>query len=113
MTTIKQSPVVDKAIAAANDLPSLVQGLQQVDPALAQQLTGKALIASKSMWGTFAVPAVVYVAGRYGLNWDHDLCTLVAGGLVLICAAAFRKVTSSPITSWVRKRVPTLSQQGN
>ncbi len=113
MTAIKPCPAVDKAIAAANDMPSLVQGLQQVDPALAQQLTGKALIASKSIWGTFAVPAVAYLAGRYGLNWDHDFCTLVAGGLVLICAAAFRAVTAAPITSWVRKRVPALSQQGN
>jgi hypothetical protein len=91
------------AIAAAKDLPSLVTGLQATNPALAQQIEGKALLASKTPWGTLAVSAVSYLASKYGLGWDADTCTLVAGAGLVAGAYAMRYLTAAPISGWFRK----------
>jgi hypothetical protein len=103
-TLLKFSGIND-VVADARDLPSLVATLQQADPVLAQQITGKALFASRSFWGNFLVPGVAYAAGRYGLGWDHDTCAIVAGGILVVTSAVLRYMTTSPITSWVRRRV--------
>ena len=112
---IQASPAVNRAIAAANDVPSLVANLQQIDPALATQITGKALVASKSVYYPAASAAVVYLVARYSLTWDPATVELVSGLLALVAtvvvSAVCRYVTNSPITSWVRKRVPGLTTQ--
>lgn len=95
--------VTDQVIADAKDLPSLVDGLKAVDPALAEQFTGKALLASKSPWGTLLAGAVTWLAGRYGLGWPPEVCALLGGAGVLAGAFVMRAVTKSPISGLFTK----------
>lgn len=90
----------NKAIAAAQDVPTLIKGLQAANPALAEQLTGKPLLASRTPWGTLAVAGVSWLASRYGLGWDDTTCAVVAGAGVLAGAYAMRAITTSPIAGW-------------
>lgn len=108
---ISDTPTVSRAIAAANDLPGLVANLQATAPALAQQLTGKPLLASKSVYGPAAVAAVTWVAGKYGFNWDANTVDLVAGAAVLVASAAFRWVSTGPITSLFVKKTTAPAPQ--
>ena len=88
---------VTQAIAAAKDLPDLVNKLQMADPALAQQLEGKTLASSTTPIGTFIVPAVVWASAHWGLGWDATLCSMIAGALVLVGTYVMRYITTSPI----------------
>ena len=98
MSTTAPAPTVrDQVIADAKSLPDLIAKAQANDPALAAQLTGKSLLASKSPIGTLAAGVVTWLAGRYGLGWDDMTCNLVAGAAVLIGGYAMRYVTSGPI----------------
>ena len=98
------------AVREAKDLPDLLRRLEAVNPALAAQLVGKSLAASRTPWGTLLLPVVAYLAARYGLGWTPDIDALVAGIAVLIGSYAMRCVTSTPITSLFhrpRALVPT------
>ena len=97
------TPAVNQAIAAAHDLPSLISELNAVDPALATQIEGKALIASKTPWGTLAAAVVAWAAARYGLGWDADTDALVAGLGLVAGSFAMRAITTSPIAGWFAK----------
>lgn len=99
MTNETLKAAVDTAVADAKNLPQLVSTLQTVDPVLAEQFTGKALLASKSPWGTLLAAVVAYGASRFGLGWDHDTCALVAGAGLLLGAYVMRALTKAPITS--------------
>lgn len=90
----------DRIIAAANDLPSLLAAAETQDPALATALTGKALAASKTVYGSAAVLLITWAVGKLGLGWGADTITLIAGGLVLV---GLRVITSGPITGLFRK----------
>lgn len=94
----------DRLIADAQDVPSLILAANTEDPALAQALTGKALVASKSTYGATLALAVSWLATRYGLGWGADTCAMVSGVLVLGVSAALRTVTSSPITGLFQPR---------
>jgi hypothetical protein len=61
-------------------------------------LTGKALLASKSPWGTIAGGLVGWLAAHYGLGWDQTTCNLIAGGGVILASYAMRWLTTQPIT---------------
>ncbi len=87
----------DRIIADARSLPDLIAKAKQVDPQLAQQLTEKPLIASKTVWGTALTMGVSWAATRYGLGWDANTCALVSGLLVLGTSAAIRRITAGPI----------------
>lgn len=89
----------DAAIAAAKDVPTLIAGLETADPAMAQAITGKALAASKSVYGGIAVLMVTWLASKFNLGWGADTITLVAGGLVLTW---LRMVTFAPIAGLFR-----------
>jgi hypothetical protein len=93
----------DQIIAAGRDLPNFLARAEQLDPPTADKWTGKALIASKSPWGTFAGAGVTWLVTKYGLGWDQTACDLVAGGAVLIFAYAMRLVTELPITGLFTK----------
>lgn len=96
----------DRAIADAKDLPSLINNVSAVDPALASQLTGKALLASKTPWGTIAGGVVGWLVSHYGLGWDQATCDVVAGACVLLASYAMRYVTAAPITGVVSAPKP-------
>jgi hypothetical protein len=91
------SSIVDAAVAEAKSLPELVAKLREADPTLAQALQGKALIASRSPWGTLAVSVLAFLAARLGLGWDTDTCTLIAGVGVIAGGYLMRAVTAAPI----------------
>ncbi len=93
---------INAAIGAANDLPSLIAGLKQVYPSLAQQLTGKGLLLTKSSYGPALIGAVSYAAALLCLHWDDNTCAIVAGFAVYASSTLIRRVTNSPITGWLR-----------
>lgn len=92
-----ESDTRNRIIANAKDLPSLIQTAKAVDPDLAASLTPKALLASKSVWGSAASLMVGWAVTKWGLGWDADTCALVTGLLVMGVTAALRAVTRSPI----------------
>ena len=87
----------DKLVADARSLPDLIAKAQMVDPALAEQLTNKSLLASKSPPGTLIAGVVAWLAAKYGLGWDQATCDLIAGVAVLLGGYAMRYITKSPI----------------
>lgn len=103
---ITESAAVNTAIADAKDLPALVTKLNEIDPAYGQQLTGKALLASKTPWGTLAVGAAAWLSTHYGLGWDEATASLVGGAAVLVGSYAMRALTHTPITSVVTPTPP-------
>lgn len=103
MADITATPMVNAAVSTAKDLPDLVDKLNRIDPAMAQQITGKALIASKTPWGVVAAGAVAYISSRYGLGWSENVTDLVAGGFVLVASYGMRYLSSHPITSLFKR----------
>jgi len=63
-----------------------------------EELRGKALIASKSPWGTLAGGVIGWIVARYGLDWDTETSGIVAGLAVLGAAYVMRYFTKEPIT---------------
>lgn len=96
----------DQVVASAKDLPDFIRKATAFDPDTAAKWTGKALLASKTPWGTLAVPLVAYLASRYGFGWDDSTCALVAGAGVLVGSYLMRLVTELPITGIFRKSTP-------
>jgi hypothetical protein len=110
MAQITQTGLVNSAVAGAKDLPGLVTNLQAIDPALAQQITGKALIASKSVYGVVISTGLTWAVTKYGLGWDANTVDAVSGVVVLVATAAFRALSTTPITSWfVSKKTAPVS----
>lgn len=97
MPALSNIPVVNAAITAARDLPSLIANLQRVSPALAQQLESKPLLASRTPWGTLAAAAVGWVAARYGLQLDATTDALIAGAALLAGSYLMRLATNRPV----------------
>ncbi len=91
----------DQLIGMAKDVPDLIAKARTFDPALAASLTGKALLASKSPWGTLLGGLVAWLAAKEGFGWDQATCDLVAGAGVLVAAFIMRSITSAPVTGIV------------
>lgn len=104
-TPAQQAVITNLAIKAAKDLPSLVANLQQVDPGLVQAFTGKALLASKSVYGPLVATVVTHLSTKYGLGWDSGTCELADGVVILAASAVCRLLTKCPITGLFRKKV--------
>lgn len=92
-----ESDTRNAIIAQARDLPELIEKAKAVDPKLAESLTSKGLLASKSTWGPVASLAVSWVVTKYALGWDSNTCELVSGAIVLAVSAVLRALTRSPI----------------
>lgn len=97
---------VDKAVADSKSLDALKANLQPVDPSLAQQLIGKALIASRTPWGILVAYIISWVASRYGLGLDADMTSVLSGVIILAASYGMRYVTKAPITSLVKTPTP-------
>ena len=65
---------------------------------MAQALSGKALIASKTPWGVLLTALVAYGASKYGVGWSEQTCELVAGAGVLVGSYAMRYLSPGRIT---------------
>ncbi len=92
----------DEAVAAAKDVPDLVAKLKAADPALAAQIEGKALLTSKTPWGTLACAVAAYASTRWGLGWDQSTDALISGGALVIGSYVMRYITSVPISGLLR-----------
>jgi hypothetical protein len=92
----------DRIIEQAKSLPDLISKAETFDPRLAKILTGKALVASKSVWGTPVTAGISWAASYYGLGWDAEACALVSGAMVVAASAALRYVTVGPVTGILR-----------
>jgi hypothetical protein len=90
--------VRDQIIADAKSLPDLISKAQALDPDLAKQLTGKALLASKSIWGNAVALVVGWAVTRYAIGWDQDTCALATGVVTMGVTVAARWVTTQPIS---------------
>jgi hypothetical protein len=104
---IAPTPEVNAAIATARDLPDLVHKLERVDPAAAEQLAGKALVASKTVWGGIATIGITWLVGRFDLGWGADVVSLLAGGAVII---GLRIYTSAPIAGLLNRLHPVVTK---
>lgn len=60
--------------------------------------TGKALIASRSPWGTFAGAGITWLVTHYGFGWDQAMSNLLAGAAVVVASYGMRYITKEPIT---------------
>lgn len=87
----------DQIIKEAQSLPDLISRAELADPDLAKQLTSKALIYSKSIWGNAIALIVSWMVTRYGIGWGADTCALVTGLIVMGVTSVMRSVTSQPI----------------
>jgi hypothetical protein len=88
---------VNAAVKAAQSLPDLIAKLSVANPTMADQLTSKSLITSKSLYGTPIVTAIAFLSAKYGLGWDDTTVNLVSLFVLLAASAGFRLLTKSPI----------------
>jgi len=103
-TTTTSAPTTrDRIIGDARNAPELLAQAQKFDPAIAAALTGKALIASKTIWGTLATMGISWTVTKYGLGWSDQTDAYVSGLLVMAATAALRDITMTPITGWFTK----------
>lgn len=99
---------VGAAIAQARNLPADLARLERINPALAEQLESKPLLASRTPWGTLAAAAVGWASARFGLGLDAHATDLVAGAALVGGSYAMRAITSRPIAGILRgPGVPT------
>ena len=75
----------------------LIAQLQAANPVLAEQLTAKPLLASRTPWGVLASYALGVGLARYGLALDPTTTQVVAGGFVLAGSYAMRSITRRPV----------------
>lgn len=105
-TTAPPSPVRSMILADAQGVPSAISMAETADPQLADFLKGKALLASKSVYGPVIVGGITYLSGRYGLGWDENTVAAVAGLIVFGASIVLRYVTHAPITGLFSKGTP-------
>jgi|SRR5882724_9922115 len=101
MTSLRMQIAINDAVANAQHMQGLVERLRAVDPALAQAIEGKALIASKTPWGTAVATLAAYISSKYALGWDESTDELVALGGMLVGSYIMRMISPARITGIV------------
>lgn len=104
-------------IAIAHGTPDMLQKAETMAPDLAAKWTGKAIVWSKSPWGTLLSGVIGMFATKYGLAcipdvaiskacWTPEFIATVSGfaglGGAWVGAYIMRCVTSLPITGVVK-----------
>jgi hypothetical protein len=102
-TLIANMAVVAKTDAQA--VPALVTELAALDPTLVAPVQAKALVASKTPIGVVVAYALSWGVAKYGLGWDADTTSLVAGLVVLIASYGMRYITNAPISGFFKAKV--------
>lgn len=103
---VDATPNADKVVAAAKDVPDLIMKASAADPELAQQWTGKALLASRTFYGSIGVIIVSALVKRYSLGWDPNTVDTVVGLLDIAAIALLRNMTKYPITGFFKAATP-------
>lgn len=92
------NPVLrNELIAQANSLPHLIDLAEKSDPQLAESLTSKSLIGSKSVWAPAATWLVTQAVGYFGLGWDASTSAMVSSLLAWVAVVITRYFTRAPI----------------
>lgn len=94
--------MTDRAVAVSQDMKGLMENLRLANPALAESMTAKPLMASKTPWGTLAAGGIAWLSSRYGLGLDAEMCALLSGIAVLAGSYAMRYITTSPIAGVIK-----------
>jgi hypothetical protein len=93
---------VDLAVEDARTMNGLIENLQGVSPALAQQLEAKPLIASRTPWGVALATLIGLVVARYNIGFSSDTDALLSGLLVMAASTVgsciMRMITRQPIS---------------
>jgi hypothetical protein len=91
------SPKENAAVAAAGSVNALQANLAAVGSPLAESLTPKPLVQSRTLWATLATLALSYACAKYGLALDADQ----QAGLITVAVMAettiMRALTRAPI----------------
>lgn len=101
------NPTRDQIIADAKSAADLLAGAQAFDPQLAQQLTAKPLLASKSVWGVALTALLTPLLASYGFGLDQTAVELISGVAVTAVGAGLRAITSGPISGVVSSKAAT------
>ena len=78
----------DRLLADAKSVPSLLAQAQAFDRPLYGFLTGS---QAKNVWYGPAVSVVAWGAAHFGLGWDADTCSAIAGVLLVGITAAVHR----------------------
>lgn len=97
--------IQDVVVRQANSLPDLIARAQQSAPELADQLTGKPIAQSKTVWGMLVTLGLVYLLRHWGLQYDENTLDIISGCIVMGATTLLRYISESPITSWFRRHV--------
>lgn len=84
-------------IASANGLPDLIAKAEVNDPQLAESLTAKSLIGSKSIWAPAIAWGVTQAVAYFGLGWDTGTSAMVSSLLAWAVVIIVRYFTRAPI----------------
>ena len=99
----RRRAIVDSAIANSQSKAELIGHLERTGANdVAESLEGKALLKSRSPWGTLFCGIFGFVATRYGLHLGDTAVTILSGLAVLVGGFAMRVVTHQPISGLVR-----------
>ena len=104
-TDVKAS-IVNQVIAGAKDGPTLLAGLQTVDPALVTALTTNGKALGLNPIGGIIAAGVAWLVTKYGLGWSPDVQTIVVGLIGLAGSEAVRVFKSSPFDGLLAKSAP-------
>lgn len=91
--------VRDRIIQSAQSLPDLISKAELADPKLAESLTDKSLVGSKSIWMPPISWAVSAIVAHYGLGWSDASSATVASLLAWAAVVVIRYFTRAPIGS--------------
>ena len=100
MVTLTPTPAANAAVKAAQDVPQLIAGLNQINPGWVQQLLGKSLISTTSTPVTVVAAIIGWAVPHYGLAcgavatagcWSADTVNTVStlGGLLVGAIASY------------------------
>jgi hypothetical protein len=84
-----------------------------INSPLADQITGKSLVASKTPIVTLLVTAAAWASTKWGLGWSDAVDEAVAGFALLVASYVMRYVSTLPITGLFQKQsAPTATTIG-
>lgn len=90
-------------LVAIRDAQQFLDNAKATSPELYNAVVGKALIASKSVYGSAVAAGLAWLATRYGFSLTPDMSASISGGVVLVVSAVLRYITSAPITGIIKK----------
>lgn len=99
MTDETPPSVKDMLVRDATSVPDLIKSAEKYDPALAESLTEKSLVGSRTVWFPPVAWAVGFAASHYGVQWDDATSASIASILSWAILIVVRYFTRSPIGS--------------